>query len=169
MLKLIGLLATAGAGFGWARNRPQVDARTAAVTLLFAGVAQWGLQLVLPHGAIEQIEQAYRSSTSGQMVLASCAILESLGLLLAVALVSWSNRRGRTLATSYLLGAAFLETAAYHFPFDVVIVNGEVMVDSNHPEYGLAPFLCLPFAAIGYLAGWVTYRRRRSLQPEPRT
>jgi hypothetical protein len=45
----------------------------------------------------------------------------------------------------------------YYFPFDVVIINGEV-VGPKHPQYELGLLFLLPVAVAGYFAGWYTRR-----------
>jgi hypothetical protein len=82
------------------------------------------------------------------------AIVETAGLLFPVALMPWTSGSSRAWATLYVLGAAVLAAATYYFPFDVVIMNGEV-IGPKHAPYGLGLLLSLPFGAIGYLVGWL--------------
>src|SRR5687767_7211748 len=58
LLKLIGLLATVGAGVGLGRSTFSVHVRMAIFTALLAAVVQASLKLALPHDAIEQFAQS---------------------------------------------------------------------------------------------------------------
>ena len=157
MLKLIGLIATLGAGFGLGRARLRVHVRMAILTAMLAAVAQMSLNLALPHDVIEQTARSHLYTATGQSVLMALAIVESAGLLFPVALMPWANLSSRAWATLYVLGAAGL-----YFPFDVVIMNGEV-IGPKHAPYELGLLLSLPFGAIGYLVGWLN--RRRGVKP----
>ena len=159
LLKLVGLIATAGAGFGLGRAQFRVHVRMAILTALLAAVVQASLKLALPHDAIEQFAQSQLSTASGQIVLMGIAILETAGVLCPVALLPWTSGSNRAWATLYVLGAAVLAAATYYFPFDVVVMNGEV-VGPKHAPYELELLLSLPFGAIGYLVGWLKRRRR---------
>src|SRR5438105_3319069 len=137
MLKLISLVATIGGGYGFGRTAFKLHVRMAILTGLLAAIAQASLKLVLPHDAIEQIAQSQRYTASGQIVLMAVAIVETAGLLFPIALVPWTTPSSRSCATLYVLGAAFLAAATYYFPFDVVIINDEV-IGPKHASYELA-------------------------------
>jgi hypothetical protein len=162
LLKLIGLIATVGAGVGLGRSKFSVDVRMAIFTALLAAVVQASLKFALPHDAIEQFAHAQLSAASGQIVLMGIAVVETAGLLFPVALMPWTNASSRAWATLYVLGAALLAAATYYFPFDVVIMNGEV-IGPKHAPYELGPLLSLPFGAIGYLVGWLKRRSQARL------
>lgn len=166
LLKLVGLIATVGAGFGLGRAEFKVHVRMAILTVLFAAVAQMTLKLALPHGAIEQFAQSHLYTAAGQVVLLALAIVETAGLLFPVMLIPWASLSSRGWATLYVLGAAVLAAATYYFPFDVVIVNGEV-IGPKHAPYELGLLLSLPFGAIGYLLGWLKRRRRERPNTTP--
>jgi len=159
MLKLIGLIATVAAGFGLGRATFKVHVRMAILTAFLAAVVQASLKIALPHGAIEQFAQSQLYSASGQFVLMALAIIETTGLLFPVALMPWAGASTRAWATLYVLGAAVLAAATYYFPFDVVIVNGEV-IGPKHAPYELGLVFCLPFGALGYLVGYLKRRQR---------
>ena len=76
LLKLIGLVATVGAGFGFGRAKFRVHVRMAILAALFAAVVQMTLKLALPHDAIEQFAQSQLFTVSGQIVLMGIAIVE---------------------------------------------------------------------------------------------
>lgn len=160
LLKLIGLVATVGAGVGLGRSNFSVHVGMTISTALVAAVIQASLKLALPHDAIEQFAQSQLSTASGQIVLMGIAIIETAGLLFPVALMPWTSVSCRAWATLYVVGAAVLAAATYYFPFDVVIVNGEV-IGPKHAPYELGLLLSLPFGAIGYLVGWLKRRSRR--------
>lgn len=168
LLKLIGLIATVGAGLGLGRSKFSVHVRMAIFTALLAAVVQASLKLALPHDAIEQFAQSQRPTTSGQIVLMGIAIVETAGLLFPVALMPWTSGSSRAWATLYVLGASVLAAATYYFPFDVVIMNGEV-IGPKHAPYELGLLLSLPFGAIGYLVGWLKRRRRARSNATPAT
>lgn len=153
LLKLIGLIATVGAGFGLGRAKFRVHVRMAILTALFAAVVQMSLKLALPHGAIEQFAQSHLDTAAGQIVLMALAIVEMAGLLFPVMVMPWASLSSRAWATLYVLGAAILAAATFYFPFDVVIMYGEV-IGPKHAPYELGLLLSLPFGAIGYLVGW---------------
>ena len=162
LLKLIGLIATIGAGVGLGRSKFSVHVRMAIFTALLAAVVQASMKLALPHDAIEQFAQSQLSTASGQIVLMGIAIVETAGVLFPVALMPWTRGSSRVWATMYVLGAAFLAAATHYFPFDVVIMNGEV-IGPKHAPYELGLLLSLPIGAIGYLAGWLKRPRRASV------
>jgi hypothetical protein len=157
MLKLIGLIATFVAGFGLGRARFRVHVRVAILTATLAAVAQVGLELALPHDLIEQTAESHLDTAMGQIMLMALAIIESAGLLFPVALMPWARLSSRAWATLYVLGAAVLAGATFYFPFDAVVMNGEV-IGPTHAPYELGPVLSLPFGAAGYLVGWLTRR-----------
>jgi hypothetical protein len=61
--------------------------------------------------------------------------------------------------------AATLEALAYYHPFDVVIMNGEVL-GPKHPEYELAMIFSFVFAAVPF-AGGIAMKRRRGKHTQP--
>ncbi len=140
----------------------------AILTAMLAAVAQMSLKLALPHDVIEQTAQSHLYTATGQIVLMALAIVESAGLLFPVALMPWANRSSRAWATLYVLGAAVLAAATYYLPFDVVIMNGEV-IGPKHAPYELVLLLSLPFGAIGYLVGWLKRRRGATSNATPAT
>jgi hypothetical protein len=150
LLKLTGLVATVAGGFGLGRTTAKVHVRVAILTALLAAFAHAGLKLVLPHDAIEQLAQSQLLPVSGQIVLMALAIVEMAGVLFPVALTPWAAVSIRAWATLYLLGAAFLAAATFYFPFDVVIMNDEV-IGPKHPSYELGLVFSLPFGALGYV------------------
>jgi len=166
LLKLIGLIATAGAGLGLGRSPFRVHVRMAILTALLAVVVQASLAVALPHDAIEQFAQSQLFTVSGQIVLMGIAIVETAGLLFPVALMPWTGGSSRAWATLYVLGAAVLAGATHYFPFEVVIMNGEV-IGPKHAPYELGLLLSLPFGAIGYLVGWLKRRRRARSNATP--
>ena len=117
------------------------------------------MKLALPHEAIEQFAQSQLDTSLGQIALIGVAIVETAGVLVPVALMPWTNVSIRAWATLYVLGAAILAAATYYFPFDVVIVNGEV-IGPKHPPYEFVLLLCLPFGGLGCLVGWLRRRTR---------
>ena len=161
MLKLIGLIATLAGGFGLGRTTVKVNVLVAILTALVAAFIQAGLKPLLPHDAIERLAQRHLYTASGQLVLMAIALVETAGLLLPVALLPWTVLSSRAWATLYTLGAAFLAAATYYFPFDVVIINDEV-IGPTQPSYELVLAFCLPFGAIGFLARWFKRRQRRA-------
>src|SRR5687768_13065126 len=116
LLKLIGLLATVGAGVGLGRSTFRVHVRMAIFTALLAAVVQASLRLALLHDAIEQFAQSQLSTASGQIALMAIAIVEPAGLVFPVALIRWANASSKAWATLYVLGAAVLAAATYYFP-----------------------------------------------------
>ena len=163
-LKLFGLIATMGAGFGLGRAPLRVHVRMAISAALLAAVLQTVVNRALPHAAIEQLAHENLHSASGQVVLFALATVETAGLLLPVLLVPWSSLSSRGWATLFVLGAAQLAGATYYFPFDVVIVNGEVL-GPQHASYELDVLFSLPFGAVGYAMGWLKRRRDASRGP----
>jgi hypothetical protein len=85
--------------------------------------------------------------------------LETVGIWLPVLLVSWGAIRTRITAAAYVVAAGTLGALAYYQPFDVVIVNGEVL-GPRHPQYVLALMFSLVIAAVPF-AGGIAVRRRR--------
>ena len=73
--------------------------------------------------------------------------------------------RTRTTAAAYVVGAATLGALAYYQPFDVVVVNGE-MIGPKHPAYEVALVLSTVFAAVPFAVGVaIRVRRRKRVQP----
>jgi hypothetical protein len=161
LLKLIGLIGTVAAGFGLGRAPFKVRVRIAVPTALLAAVVQTSLKIALPHDAIDKIAQSQLNGAWGQIIMFALAMIETAGVLLPVVLMPWAGVTTRTWATVYVLGAAVLAAATYYFPFDVVIVNGQV-VGPKRPPYELGLLLCLPFAAVGYLVGYLRSRGHRT-------
>jgi hypothetical protein len=62
-----------------------------------------------------------------------------------------------------LVAGGVLGAATYYLPFDVVILNGEV-IGPKHPEYELDLLLLLPVGAAGYVAGRYTRRERGTVK-----
>ena len=60
------------------------------------------------------------------------------------------------------MGAATLGALAHYQPFDVVIMNGEV-IGPTHPAYEVALVAALVFAAVPFAIGWVAERRARTV------
>jgi hypothetical protein len=147
LLKLIGLIATVGAGFGLGLAKFRVHVRMAILTAMFAAVVQMTLKLALPHDAIEQFAQSQRFTVSGQIVLMGIAIVETAGLLFPVALMPWTSGSSRAWATLHVLGAAVFAAATYYFPFDVEIMNGEVIGPKHAVNVGAA--LATLWASLG--------------------
>ena len=161
MLKLIGLLATVAAGFGLGRATFTIRVRMAILTAVLAAAAQASLQIALPHAEIERIAQAQLYAAPGQIVLFALAVIETIGLLLPVVVMPWAGVPPRLCATVYVLGASLVAAATYYFPFDVVILNGEV-IGPKHPPYEVSLVFCAPFAAVGYVIGRVFKKRNQN-------
>jgi hypothetical protein len=140
-LNFIGLLATLGAGFGLGRGTFKVHVRRAFLTAFVAAGVQAGLKVALPHAAIDEIAPADAYTATGQLRLTGLAMIETAGLLLPVAFMPWTSPSSRALATWYVLGAAFLAVATHYVPFDVVIMNGEVIGPKHHRT---SSFSCSP-------------------------
>jgi hypothetical protein len=155
LLKPVALVAVVWAGFGLGAAPLKVRGRLAAVTVLVAALLHLGLRLLLPHENLEEFGQRYAHGTLGAPVLAGIAAVETLGLWIPVAVARWTSVRGRAWATVYLISAAALAATTYYFPFDVEIVNGEVMrpMYSVYEVYEVGIVMSVPFAAFGYLGG----------------
>src|ERR1700680_4142622 len=120
MLKPLGIALVVVAGFVIGASRPTVNERVAALTVDAALILHTLMKLALPHVGIEDL-----AARAGGSLLVLIALLETVGLWLPVLLLRWSGVRTRAWVAAYLAGAALLAAAAYYFPFDVVLNNGE--------------------------------------------
>jgi hypothetical protein len=157
-LKPLGLAAVIAAGFGLGATRLKVRPRAAVLTVIVAVVTHAIVKWALPHEAIEQLAEAHLFDAGG-LVLVPIAMVETAGLWIPVALFPWSDTTSRVWATVYLLAAAMLAAAVYYFPFDVHMINGEIL-GPKHPNYELHLVPPLLFAGVGYIFG--LRKRRRS-------
>ncbi len=158
VLKALGLLALLLSSFKLGESQLMIHRWVAVATALLAVVLHIGVGLALPRDAVERIARPWVYTAVGSLVLIMVAAVESAGVWLPVAFVPWAERSARAWATLYLLAAAVLGAIAYYFPFDAVIVNGEI-IEHRQPEYEVALVASLPFGIIGYVLGW---RRGRS-------
>ena len=78
------------------------------------------------------------------------------------AIIQWTTLRTRIAAVAYIMGAATLGALAHYQPFDVVIMNGEV-IGPTHPAYEVALVAAPVFAAVPFAIGWVAERRARTV------
>ena len=130
-----------------------------------AVVLHTSLAIALPHDTIERFAQGHVYD-GGSLVLIPIALVETAGLWIPIAVTRWAAVSARAWATLYILGAAVLGATAYYFPFDVEIVNGEVL-GPKHPSYEIALTLSLPFGLIGYWLGRLRRRRQHPTRSEP--
>jgi hypothetical protein len=163
LLNPIGIAAVVAAGFGLGRLHLQVRLRAVAMTALMAAVLHASLKFALPHDSIEGFAQRHVYGGSGALVLILIAAVETAGLWVPVAVTPWAAFSARAWVTSYMLAAAVLGAAGHYFPFDVRIINGEIM-GPKHPSYELDLVLSLPLGFIGYLLGWLRRRRRATMR-----
>ena len=68
---------------------------------------------------------------------------------------------------AYVIAAATLGALVYYQPFDVVILNGEVL-GPTHPEYEASLLVSLILASVPFMGGILMRRRQRS-QAQPDT
>ena len=154
LVKPIFLVAVVAAGFGMAAAPLKVQRRTVALMVLIAAFLHLAVQSALPHKAIEEFAQRHVYGRMGPLVLVVIGAVETVGLWSPVAMARWATVRGRAWATIYLLSAGTLGAAVNYFPFETLIMNGEVM-GPKHPSYEVSLVLLLPLAAVGYLGGRV--------------
>ena len=159
LLKAIGFIAAVIAGFGLGRHEFQIRRRMALLTLVVAAVAHAMVKLTLPHRAIEDyVVGAGVYDTNGWFLMPGVALLETAGLWLPATLMRWSDTSTRARVTIYIVATAILSAVVYYFPFDVLIVNDEVL-GPNHAQYEVGLVFFLPFALAGYILGWLQRRR----------
>jgi hypothetical protein len=156
-VKPVFLLVIVAAGFGLAAAPLKMQRRTVASMILIAALLHLSVQLALPHEAIEEFAQRHAYGRMGPLVLFAVGAVETFGLWGPAAVIRWATVRGRVWATIYILSVGTLGAAVYYFPYDTVIINGEVM-GPKHPSYEVAFVLLLPLAAVGYLVGRVKQR-----------
>lgn len=160
-MKPLCILFVAWIGYLLGKSDWRVRPKLAFTAILLAGVLHAMARVALPHEAIEQ----FASSTPSSILLILVAALETAGIWLSVLLVPWGVIRTRTTAAAYVVAAATLGALAYYQPFDVVIVNGEVL-GPKHPEYELALIFSLVLAAVPFAAG-IAMRLRRGKHKQP--
>lgn len=157
-LKLIALAALVIAGFGLGTSQAKIRKRTAGVTLLLAVVLHTSVKLALPHDAIEAFVEQRDYTIIGPLVLIVIAAVETAGLWTPVAFVPWTDASVRVWATMYTLGAAVFSAVVYYVPFDVLILNGEIL-GPTQPTYELDLVRSLPFGIVGFLVGRTKRRK----------
>jgi len=158
-IKLAGLAAVVIAAFRFGALRPNVRWRLAAAAAIIAITLHGAARLLLPHDAIQGLVQRGNQGLRAQLLMILIAMVETAGLWVPVAVIPWASLRSRTWLTLYLVAAAALAAAVYFFPFDVVIVNGEI-VGPKHPAYELDLVLVSALGIVAYLFG----RARRARQ-----
>ena len=163
LLNPIGLAAVVAAGFGLGHSHLHVRLRAVAVTALIAAVLHASLKFALPHDSIGGFAQRHVYGGSGALVLILIAAVETAGLWVPVAVAPWAAFSARAWVTLYMLAAAVLGATGHYFPFDVVIINGEIR-GPKHPSYELDLVLLLPLGFIGYWLGWLRRRRRATIR-----
>ena len=150
---------------GWllGRARPKLNLVWLALTLFAAVTAHSGMQSAFVDGRLDQVLGDPRDGNHAIVVLIAAG--EAVGLWLPFLLTPWAQFGARLGAALYALAAAALAASWFYFPFDLVIVNEE-MISPFGPPYLLAAFACLPVAGVGYLIGWLkSVNARAEVEP----
>jgi len=153
ILKAIVLVAILTAGWMVGRLRPQVNLFLLALTLFAAVSAHSAVQSVVFENRLHTTLGDPRHGAPAILVV-PIAAGEAAGLWLPFLLIPWARMTARVWAALYALSAALAAALTFYFPFDGMAFDSEFF-PSDGPPYLLAAFVCIPIAAVGYLAGWM--------------
>ena len=159
-MKIASIVFLAYVGYLLGKSDLRVHPALTAVTVVVATILHGCVQLVFPHVEIDGLATATAVARSWPPGVVAIALLETVGIWIAVLAVPWAVLPTRLAASGYIVGAAVQEALHYHEPFDVVIVNGSRVPD--HPQYEVALVFSLVFAAVPFAIGLLTKRRRES-------
>jgi hypothetical protein len=153
MLKPLVLLAIVATGWALGRLRPQVNLFLLALTLFAAVSGHSAVQTAVFENRLHVTLGDPRADAPAIYVV-PIAAGEAVGLWLPFLLIPWAPMRARVWAGLYALSAALAAALTFYFPFDGMSFDSDFF-PSDGPPYLLAAFVCLPIAAVGYLAGWM--------------
>ena len=152
LLKPLSLVLLVLAGYQLRAARAKLDADVAAATVFAALVCHVMLQLLLPHSAIDAM--AVRRTLD---VLILAGLVETAGLWLPVLVLRWTGLRARIWSAVWIAAVGIEATALFYFPFDAVILNGELL-GPPHPDYEESLLVGLLPGATGWLAHRIVHR-----------
>lgn len=140
-MKILSILLVGWLGYQLGKNDWRVRSSLTVTAVLLAVIFHTGVQIVLPHAAIERVA----SGAAWSLILVPIALLETIGIWLPVLLVPWAGGRTRIMMSGYVMVAAIQGALVYYRPFDVVIMNGEKL-GPTHPSYEFELIFALVFA-----------------------
>jgi hypothetical protein len=159
MLKPIVLVVIAAAGWALGRTRPAVNLPFLALTLFAAVTAHSMMQAAFVEARLHDRLGDPRDGAN-EAVVVLIAAGEAVGLWVPFLAVPWVRFRARVWGSLYALGAATAAALYFYSPFDLVVIN-ENLIAPEGPPYLLAAIACLPIAGVGYLMGWLRAQNER--------
>ncbi len=160
-MKIAVILWVAYIGYRLGRSDLRVRPALTVLTVLVATILQRLVHRVLPHTGIDLLATAVAWSWWSPG-LAAIALLETSGIWIPVLIIHWAVPKTRIASFAYIVGAATLGALAFYRPFDVEIVNGNV-IGPTHPDYEMALALSLVVAIVPFVIGLAAERRQRTV------
>jgi hypothetical protein len=158
ILKLLVILCVPGAGLLLSRSRLQINKPLMLLTVAGAALLHAVVRDLLNHQAIER----YATDDLNSASMAITSLAETIGLWLPLFVLPWADLLARSAVTLSVIAGAFWAAGAFYMPFDVVIINGEI-VGPTHPVYEIGVLLAFVCSAVVFAtAKWIESRFKKA-------